>query len=142
MRALYDSTVETNREGVVPADEKYLYIEEGDFLRLDLYRFGNSTSSRLDHVRPFKDVMVAMSNGVRIIVANRNGISLTSKYDPKKRGVWRIPRDTRLPAGLLLIKDLRPGHEGHYMLAPSSSMPFAKFIGLLQELAMYCQKVS
>ncbi|WP_368042257.1 hypothetical protein [Burkholderia metallica] len=138
----YDVTVEISREAVVSIDEKYLYIEDGDFLRFDLYRFGNSTNPRLDHVRPFKDVTVAVVNGISIIVANRNGISLTSKYDPKKRGVWRIPRNTRLPLGLCLIKDVRPNHEGHYMLAPSSSMPFTKFIGLLQELAMYCQKVN
>ncbi|UEP47742.1 hypothetical protein [Burkholderia ambifaria] len=103
----YDATVEISREVVVSIDEKYLYIEDGDFLRLDLYRFGNSTGPRLDHVRPFKDVTVAVMNGISIIVANRNGISLTSKYDPAKRGVWRIPRNTRLPLGLCLVKDMR-----------------------------------
>jgi len=42
------------------------------FCGLDLYRFGNFTGPRLDHVRPFKDVTVAVMNGISIIVANRN----------------------------------------------------------------------
>ena len=53
-------------------DEKYLYIEDGDFLRFGSVPFGNSTGPRLDHVRPFKDVTVAVMNGISIIVANRN----------------------------------------------------------------------
>lgn len=43
---------------------------------------------------------------------------------------------------LCLVKDARPYHEGHYMLAPPGNIPFSKFIGLLRERAAYCQKVN
>ena len=75
-------------------------------------------------------------------MANGNGISLSSKFDPTKRSTWKLRRGTALPPGLSLVHDRRPGREDHYMLAPTTKMPFLKYIGLLQELALRCEKVS
>jgi hypothetical protein len=47
-----------------------------------------------------------------------------------------------MPAGLRLVRDLRPGRTDHFMLAPTETMPFIKYIGFLQELALRCDKVS
>ncbi len=121
---------------------EFLYIEEADFILLDLYRFGNSSQPRLDHVRAFKDVAVNKVNGIEIVVANGNGVSLSSTFDPNKRNTWKLARNTPIPTGLRLVKDLRPGRANHFMIAPVSNMPFTKYLGLLQELAVYCKKVS
>jgi hypothetical protein len=121
---------------------EFLYIEEADFILLDLYRFGNSSSPKLDRVRAFKDVMVMKTNGIEMVVANGNGVSLSSIFDSKKRNTWKLSKNTPIPTGLRLVKDLRPGRSDHFMIAPISSMPFTKYIGLLQELAVSCKKVS
>ena len=74
---------------------EFLYIEEADFILLDLYRFGNASSPRLDGIRPFKDVMVMKQNGIEMVVANGNGVSLSSVFDPKNatRGSYqKAPR--------------------------------------------------
>jgi len=34
------------------------------------------------------------------------------------------------------VKDLRPGHEGHFMIAPEKNMLLKKYLGLLEELGM------
>lgn len=121
---------------------EFLYLEEANFILLDLYRFGNASSPKLDNVRTFKDVLVVKKNGIETVVANGNGISLSSTFDPKKKNTWKLSRNTPIPSGLRLVKDMRPGRDDHFMLAPTSSMPFTKYIGLLQELASHCQKVS
>ena len=121
---------------------EFLYIEEADFILLDLYRFGNASQPRLDHVRAFKDLAVNKVNGIEIVVANGNGVSLSSTFDPKKRNTWKLARNTPIPAGLRLVKDLRPGRSDHFMIAPASNMPFTKYLGLLQELAVHCKKIS
>ena len=36
---------------------------------------------------------------------------------------------------------MRPGHEGHYMLAPSEDMPLKKYLGVLEELGLERSKV-
>ncbi|MGM8226204.1 hypothetical protein ACSV5M_06455 [Cellvibrio sp. ARAG 10.3] len=121
---------------------EFLYIEEANFILLDLYRFGNTSGPKLDGVRAFKDIMVIKNNGIEIVVANGNGISLSSTFDPKKRNTWKLLKNTPIPIGLRLVKDLRPGRSDHFMIAPTNNMPFTKYIGLLQELAVSCIKVS
>jgi len=121
---------------------EFLYIEAADFILIDLYRFGNSTTSKLDHVRALKDIAVNKINGIEMVVANGNGISLSSSFDPSKKNTWKLARSTPIPFGLRLIRDLRPGRDDHFMIAPTSTMPFTKYIGLLQELAFHCEKIS
>lgn len=36
----------------------------------------------------------------------------------------------------MLVEDRRPGHKGHFMLAPKQEMPLKKYLGLLEELGM------
>lgn len=119
-----------------------LYIEDATFILLDLYRFGNASSPKLDSVRAFKDVTIVKNGGIEMIIANGNGVSLSSTFDPKKRNTWQLSRSTPIPFGLSLVRDLRESRSDHFMIAPTSNMPFAKYIGLLQELAIHCKKVS
>jgi DNA-binding beta-propeller fold protein YncE len=120
----------------------FLYIQDATFILLDLYRFGNASTPRLDNVRSFKDVTVVNRGGIEIVVANGNGVSLSSTFDPQKRNTWVLSKNTPIPFGLSLVRDLRVGRGDHFMVAPTSNMPFAKYIGLLQELAVHCKKVS
>lgn len=110
----------------------------------DLYRFGNSTSSFLDRIRP-GEVQLAEQNGIEMIVANGAGVSLYSKEGAEKASlagwVWEIPAQTSFPIGLVLIDDGDASKPGHYTLAPANTMPYAKYVGLLGEVAISCQKV-
>ena len=55
--------------------------------------------------------------------------------------VWRIRKGADLPPELKLVKDTRPGHDGHYMIAPARNMPLKKYLGALEELGLDRSKV-
>ncbi|WP_445366138.1 hypothetical protein ACJJJB_09555 [Microbulbifer sp. ANSA001] len=107
----------------------------------DLFRLGNSTSPRLDHIRRPKDVDTTEINGILIVIANGKGISLSTKSriesTPMSGWVWKISKGTPVPPGLKLLND-RPGH---YSIAPTANMPLDEFKGLLSKMALKCQKV-
>jgi hypothetical protein len=50
--------------------------------------------------------------------------------------VWRIRKGATLQNELSLVKDHRPGHNGHYMIAPAYNMPLKKYLGVLEELGL------
>ncbi len=50
--------------------------------------------------------------------------------------MWRIRKGAILPTERSLVKDQRPGHEEHYMIAPAYSMPLKKYRGALEELGL------
>ena len=51
----------------------------------------------------------------------------------KRKNVWKIRKGSALPPEISLIKDT--SNPGHYMLAPAVSMPFSKYLGLLEQIA-------
>ena len=55
------------------ANNEKLYIAQED-----LYRFGNSASSRISKVRP-REITTINVNGIETIVANGHGVSLFNK---------------------------------------------------------------
>jgi len=116
-------------------------MEDLFFSPEDLFRLGNSTDSRLTHIRRPKDVDMILVNGSWVVVANGKGVSLFTKArieaTPMGGWVWKISRGTPMPLGLKLIND-RPGH---YSVCPVSNMPLDEFKGLLAKLAMRCQKI-
>ena len=71
-----------------------------------------------------------------MVIANGNGFSAFSYITPimkrPRKEICKIKKGANLPLGLRLVQDLRPGHEGHYMIAPASE----KVLGLLEELGM------
>lgn len=55
--------------------------------------------------------------------------------------IWRIKKGVPLPMELKLVEDKRPGHKGHYMIAPAMNMPLMKYLGVLEELGLDRTKV-
>lgn len=108
----------------------------------DLYRLGNASSSLISRVRE-QEVDTIQVNGIKVVLANKKGISLYNKIGIDKTTlsgwVWEIRQGTFFPQGLQLIKDDSP--EGHYTLAPTHNMPFTEYISLLEKIALHCQKV-
>jgi len=84
-------------------------------------------------------------DGIDAVIANGNGFSafdhITKIMGKPGKKVWRIKKGVLLPHELKLVKDKRPGHEGHYMIAPSTNMPLKKYLGLLEELGLDRSKV-
>ncbi len=105
-------------------------------LHEDLYRMGNASSPSFSENRGLKDCHVVSVDGINIIYVNGNGFSAFNSVTPlmKKKGknVWKIKKDATL-IDLTLVKDMRPEHDGHYMIAPLTKMPFKKYLGLLEE---------
>ncbi len=108
----------------------------------DLYRLGNATSPLLTRLRP-GEVDIFDENGVKMIVANRKGVSLYNKVGldlvPLTGWVWEIKARTSLPLGLMLIPDGNP--VGHFTLCPCKNMPVQEFVDLLEKTVFFCKKV-
>lgn len=117
-----------------------LYIYDVAAFTENLYRMGNATWPAFTEERARSDVLITKINGVDVVMANGNGFSAFNYLTPimKKPGksIWRIKKNAQIPQGLKLVKDLRPGHEGHFMIAPEKQMPLKKYLGLLEELGM------
>lgn len=113
-----------------------LYISEED-----LYRFGNSVSARLANVRP-REITTIVVNGVEVIVANNNGVSVFNKEGLENTHligwVWEIKRGTSFPIGLKVVQR---GSKGHHMLVPTHNMPLTQFVGLLEQVAIHSKRV-
>lgn len=122
-----------------------LYIYEVNQFSETLYRMGSSGAPGFTEERATRDVMIVMREGVNMVVSNGNGFSAFNYLTPimkrPNKKIWRIKKGATLPAGLKLVKDLRPGHDGHYMIAPEKDMPLKKYLGLLEELGMDRSKV-
>ena len=119
-----------------------IYITDYTELFLDLYRFGNSSSPRLDNIRPMKDARIEDRNGIKYIIADGNGVSAFSSVAKGKRNTWKIKRGTPLPPGVRFVEDKRPGHENHYMLAPEKTMKLSEFHALMDQIREHAVKIS
>lgn len=117
-----------------------LYIYDVTMFTENLYRMGNATWPAFTEERAKSDVLITKINGVDVVMANGNGFSAFNYLTPimKRLGrtIWRIKKHAQIPQGLKLVKDMRPGHEGHFMIAPERQMPLKKYLGLLEELGM------
>ncbi|MGH1487339.1 MAG: hypothetical protein ACRBCI_14085 [Cellvibrionaceae bacterium] len=107
----------------------------------DLYRLGNSISSRLPRVRPSEITTMDM-NGVKTIITNNNDVSVFTKdglnESPLTGWAWEIKQGAVFPAGLKLVKR---GSKGHHMIVPIRNMPLNQYVGLLEQVAIHCKKV-
>lgn len=122
-----------------------LYIMDVASFTKDLYRMGNATWPAFTEDRARTDVIISIQDGVEIVIANGNGFSafdhMTKIMQKPGKKVWRIKKGAALPPELKLVKDNRPGHEGHYMIAPAKNMPLKKYLGALEELGLDRSKV-
>lgn len=122
-----------------------LYIMDvGEFTK-ELYRMGNATWPAFTEERARIDVVIIKQDGIEKVIANGNGFSafdhLTKVMRKPGKKIWRIKKGVLLPLELKLVKDKRPGHQGHYMIAPSETMPLKKYLGILEELGLDRSKV-
>lgn len=126
------------------APENLYIMDVGEFTK-DLYRMGNATWPAFTEDRARVDVVLVRQDGIDMVIANGNGFSafdhLTKVMRKPGKRIWRIRKGVPIPEGLTLVKDRRPGHEGHYMIAPSRNMPLKKYLGLLEELGLDRSKV-
>ena len=117
-----------------------LYIMDIDKLTKDLFRMGNSQGLAFTASRAEIDVTIVEQQGIKVVLAHGNGFSAFDYFTeimkrPNKK-IWKIKKGAKLPVGLALVKDRRPGHNGHYMIAPSKAMPLTKYLGALEELGL------
>ena len=122
-----------------------LYIMDvGEFTK-ELYRMGNATWPAFTEDRARVDVVITKKDGIDMVEANGNGFSafdhITKIMKKPGKKVWKIKKDVSIPPELKLVKDMRKGHEGHYMIAPEKRMTLKKYLGVLEELGLDRTKV-
>lgn len=119
-------------------NEKLFLTEE------DLYRVGNSSSPQLTKLR-IGEITIVDLDGIKVIIADGKGISLYNESGLKKSSltgwIWELNKGTVLPLGLYLQKDPDPNNEGHYFVCPMQNMPVNAYVGLLEQMAMHCNKI-
>lgn len=90
-------------------------------------------------------MVIKKVDGIEKVIANGNGFSafdhLTKIMQKPGKKVWRIKKNAIIPKELRVVKDMRKGHEGHYMLAPAENMALKKYLGVLEELGLDRSKV-
>lgn len=75
-----------------------------------------------------------------MIAAESGGLSLFSYRNPGMGSLWwKLPKGTRLPAGLLISLD-KGGSPGkrHFTVRPVHDMPLALYLEKLRELETRC----
>ena len=122
-----------------------LYVMDVTEFTKELYRMGNATWPAFTEDRARRDVRIIVQDGIETVVANGNGFSafdhITKIRAKPGKKVWKIKKGAALPPELVLVKDQRPGHEGHYMIAPVKNMPLRKYLGAMEELGLDRSKV-
>jgi len=94
---------------------------------VDLYRRGNATSPRMDHVRSI-DVTSFTRNGVEWVAARSGGISAFASSSPPGRGrIWHLPAGGRYSDELVLNND----HGAHWSWEPAQDMELTRYRALL-----------
>src|SRR3954454_23127525 len=89
-----------------------------------LYRRGNSTTARFDHVRVGTDVMSFMQNGTEWVVGRSGGVSTFSTNPPPGNGrIWALAAGASYPDPLYLNND----SGAHWSWEPSVDMPLTDY---------------
>jgi len=129
---------------MVPID--LLLILDLNHLHVDMFRMGNLGWPNFSEDRARKDVLLISVNGVETVIANGNGFSafdhLTSTMRRPDRKIWRVKAGAQIDKRIRIVKDLRPGHEGHYMFAATQNMPLSDYLKVFDNLYQdkrYCR---
>ena len=102
----------------------------------DLYRRGNASSPRLDHVRIGKDILAFERDGMVWVTAYSGGVSTFARPGFGLHW-WRIPRGCSYPDALLVRND----HGDHYVWEPHVDMPLTAYVTHLATVHALCIKV-
>lgn len=103
----------------------------------NLYRRGNASSPRMDHVRAGKDIYTFEKNGALWVAARSGGVSTFSIQDPGKNW-WELPQGYIYPDNLYVVND----HGNHYSWEPHVDMPLSDYVVLLAALNPHFVKVN
>jgi hypothetical protein len=96
-----------------------------------LYRNGNSTSPRMDHVRCGHNINCFQQNNSQWVKAGTGGISTFSNHDTKKHW-WELPIGSVIPNGLRVTQD--PVDHSHYFWEPENDMTLNGYQQLLLQV--------
>jgi len=89
-----------------------------------LYRRGNTTSARLDHVRLGIDVLSFPRNRVEWVTGRSGGVSSYATNPPPGNGrVWTLDAGTTYPDALYLYND----QDDHWSWEPAADMPLEDY---------------
>ena len=98
-----------------------------DSSRVDLFRFGNASSPRLDNVRT-TDLSTTQRNGVLWVIRDSGGISMFDGPKGQTKNVWKLPRGTQIPAKLHLVND----RDDHWSLMPAVDLTMEEYQAALR----------
>ncbi len=122
---------------MIPFD--LLLVLDLSALNKDMFRMGNSTWPSFSRERAKIDLLILVIDGVETVVANGNGFSAFDHLTPLMKNptkkVWKMKAGMELDKRIRLVKDMRKGHEGHYMFAPAENMPLDDFLQIFVDLA-------
>jgi hypothetical protein len=118
-------------------------------LEMDLYRMGNASWPGFSQDRAMVDLKIDILNGVEIVRANGNGFSASTKITefmkrPGKK-IWLIGAGIKIDGKIQVVKDMRIGHDGHYMFAPIQDMPLMEYLKIMAEMCLdkvHCRLLS
>lgn len=102
-----------------------------------LYRRGNASGPRMDHIRVGKDISTYEHNGETWVQARSGGISTFSKLGWGKNW-WKLAEGYDYAEGLLVLND----YGSHYSWEPSQDMPLSTYKNLLEIVNQAFIKVS
>jgi photosystem II stability/assembly factor-like uncharacterized protein len=103
---------------------------------IDLYRMGNSTSPRMDNVRP-QDVESYKKNDEIWVVGRSGGISTFASQGAGKNW-WKLDRGTTIPDALYLVND----YGNHWSWESGYTMKLDEYKIALQSVAARFYKMS
>jgi len=98
---------------------------------LDLYRMGNASNARMDHVRPDRDVTVIERDGVAWVEGRSGGVSTFSQVGEQASNWWRLPAGSRYDDGLLVVWN---DHGDHWSWEPARDMTLDDYRAALLEI--------
>ncbi len=97
----------------------------------DLYRAGNATSARFDHVR-VKDVTIIITNGDHWVYAGSGGIS-TFERPLGLAGPWhRLPQGTLYDDAIFYLR--KTPYSGRWEWEPAQNMLLSAYVSALARL--------
>ncbi len=110
-------------------------IEEDLYLIEDIFRVGNVSGPRLDHIRE-QDIAIVYQQDKAFVLPGTGGISVFNKIHPKLRGIWwKCPTNTLCPEGLDVVCDRERQDLRHYSIQPAYKMELQEFQVLLRGFA-------
>jgi len=102
-------------------DERLKTVDDTNQVRPDLYRLGNRTGPRMNHVRQKEYDAIKDPVDSTYVLPGKGGISTFSTPPPEEKALritWRYPSTTPEPKNIIVRND----HGNHYSWEPAARM--------------------